>query len=288
MRLATAGGASAALRRAGGRRPHGAAGRRRAARRRADRARPATSSSATTGLTPYRPAGRARTGNSGWAPTGSAATCWSVSRTVRAFRSWPAWRRAPSRCSCGVVVGPASPATSAGCVDGGARAVDGRGAGACPFLLFAMALVSLAGPEPARRRSWSSRASAGRRWAGSCAARRCRCGEREYVDGGPRVGAGDRRIMFVEVLPNVAGPVIVYATLLIPTAIVFEATLSLPRPRASSRRRRRGASMLAEAMELLPGGLVAAGVPRAGAARPPRWPSTCSATACATPLDVIS
>ena len=32
--------------------------------------------------------------------------------------------------------------------------------------------------------------------------------------------------MFVEILPNVMAPVIVYATLLIPGAIVFEATLS--------------------------------------------------------------
>ena len=32
--------------------------------------------------------------------------------------------------------------------------------------------------------------------------------------------------MFVDVLPNVLAPVIVYTTLLIPTAIVFEATLS--------------------------------------------------------------
>jgi peptide/nickel transport system permease protein len=32
--------------------------------------------------------------------------------------------------------------------------------------------------------------------------------------------------MFVEILPNVMAPVIVYATLLVPSAIVFEATLS--------------------------------------------------------------
>jgi peptide/nickel transport system permease protein len=32
--------------------------------------------------------------------------------------------------------------------------------------------------------------------------------------------------MFGEILPNVLAPVIVYATLLIPSAIVFEATLS--------------------------------------------------------------
>ena len=40
------------------------------------------------------------------------------------------------------------------------------------------------------------------------------------------LGAGPTRIMFVEILPNVLAPVIVYLTLLIPAAIVFEATLS--------------------------------------------------------------
>jgi len=50
--------------------------------------------------------------------------------------------------------------------------------------------------------------------------------EREYVEAARSLGAGDLRIMFVDVLPNLLAPVIVYATLLIPLAIVFEATLS--------------------------------------------------------------
>jgi peptide/nickel transport system permease protein len=50
--------------------------------------------------------------------------------------------------------------------------------------------------------------------------------EREFVEAARSLGAGDRRIMFVDVLPNVIAPVIVYATLLIPVSIVSESTLS--------------------------------------------------------------
>jgi peptide/nickel transport system permease protein len=50
--------------------------------------------------------------------------------------------------------------------------------------------------------------------------------EREFVEAARSLGAGGVRIMFSEILPNVVGPVLVYATLLIPAAIVFEATLS--------------------------------------------------------------
>ena len=47
--------------------------------------------------------------------------------------------------------------------------------------------------------------------------------EKEYVEAARSLGAGDVRIMVVDVLPNLVAPIIVYATLLIPTAIVFEA-----------------------------------------------------------------
>jgi peptide/nickel transport system permease protein len=50
--------------------------------------------------------------------------------------------------------------------------------------------------------------------------------EREFVEAARSLGAGSMRIMFVDVLPNVLAQVIVYASLLVPTAIVFEATLS--------------------------------------------------------------
>jgi ABC-type dipeptide/oligopeptide/nickel transport system permease subunit len=50
--------------------------------------------------------------------------------------------------------------------------------------------------------------------------------EREYVEAARAMGAGPWRIMFIDILPNVLAPILVYATLLIPLSIVSEATLS--------------------------------------------------------------
>jgi peptide/nickel transport system permease protein len=50
--------------------------------------------------------------------------------------------------------------------------------------------------------------------------------EREYVDASRSLGARRPYILFVEILPNLLGPILVYATLLIPTNILFEAALS--------------------------------------------------------------
>jgi ABC-type dipeptide/oligopeptide/nickel transport system permease subunit len=49
---------------------------------------------------------------------------------------------------------------------------------------------------------------------------------REFIEAARALGAGPWRIMFIDVLPNVMAQVIVYATLLIPLAIVAEASLS--------------------------------------------------------------
>jgi peptide/nickel transport system permease protein len=50
--------------------------------------------------------------------------------------------------------------------------------------------------------------------------------EKEYIEAARSLGAGPFRIMFLDILPNLLGPVLVVATLYIPQAIVFEATLS--------------------------------------------------------------
>jgi len=50
--------------------------------------------------------------------------------------------------------------------------------------------------------------------------------EKEYVEAARALGAGPLRIMFVDLLPNVIAQVIVYGSLLIPLAIVSEASLS--------------------------------------------------------------
>ena len=60
----------------------------------------------------------------------------------------------------------------------------------------------------------------------------CDCGqvlsirEKEYIEAARALGAKPWRIMFVDILPNLLAPLIVYATLLIPLNIVAEAALS--------------------------------------------------------------
>ena len=50
--------------------------------------------------------------------------------------------------------------------------------------------------------------------------------EKEFIEASRSLGAGNGRIMFREVLPNLVAPIVVYSTLLIPTNILFEAALS--------------------------------------------------------------
>jgi ABC-type dipeptide/oligopeptide/nickel transport system permease subunit len=62
--------------------------------------------------------------------------------------------------------------------------------------------------------------------------------EREFVDASRSLGARSGYILVRELLPNLMAPILVYATLLIPTNILFEAALSflgvgVPPPTAS-------------------------------------------------------
>jgi peptide/nickel transport system permease protein len=50
--------------------------------------------------------------------------------------------------------------------------------------------------------------------------------EREFVDAARSLGARGPYIIFKEILPNLVAPILIYATLLIPTNILFEAALS--------------------------------------------------------------
>ncbi len=50
--------------------------------------------------------------------------------------------------------------------------------------------------------------------------------EREFVEASVAMGAGRRRILFTEILPNLWAPIIVYATLTLPAYIGLEAALS--------------------------------------------------------------
>ncbi|HEU5034800.1 MAG TPA: ABC transporter permease [Mycobacteriales bacterium] len=96
---------------------------------------------------------------------------------------------------------------------------------AIPFLLFAISLASIFQPSikiviiVLSIFSWSSVARIVR---GQVLSIR----EREYVEAARAMGAGPWRIMFIDILPNVLAPLIVYTTLLIPVTIVAEATLS--------------------------------------------------------------
>jgi peptide/nickel transport system permease protein len=96
---------------------------------------------------------------------------------------------------------------------------------ALPFLVFALALVAVVGSSLTisvtviAMFSW---ASVGRIVRAETLSIR----EHAYVQAARLLGASHARIMFIEILPNVAATVIVYTTLLIPGAIVAEATLS--------------------------------------------------------------
>ena len=94
-----------------------------------------------------------------------------------------------------------------------------------PYVLFAIVLVSVFGSSLELTIlviAFFSFAAIGRIVRGQALSQR----EKEYVEAAHSLGAGNLRIMFVDILPNLVAPVIVLATLLIPTAIIFEATLS--------------------------------------------------------------
>ncbi len=86
--------------------------------------------------------------------------------------------------------------------------------------------------------------------------------EREFVEAARALGASPWRIMFVDILPNVLAPIIVYSTLLIPLSIVTEASLSflgvgIPAPTAD------WGQMINAVAERVPvRGLVVPGVPQ--------------------------
>jgi peptide/nickel transport system permease protein len=94
-----------------------------------------------------------------------------------------------------------------------------------PYVLFAIVLVSVFGsslPLTILVIAFFSFAAIGRIVRGQALSQR----EKEYVEAAHSLGAGNMRIMFIDILPNLVAPVIVLATLLIPAAIIFEATLS--------------------------------------------------------------
>lgn len=94
-----------------------------------------------------------------------------------------------------------------------------------PFLLCALALVSVMGPSLMLSVavivffSWAAMARVIRGQVISLS-------RQEFVQASRSLGAGPFTIMVVDILPNLTVPIIVYTTMMIPSAIVFEATLS--------------------------------------------------------------
>jgi len=94
-----------------------------------------------------------------------------------------------------------------------------------PVLLCALALVSAFGPSLMLSVcvivffSWAPMARVIR---GQVISLR----KQDFVQASRSLGAGPLSIMIVDILPNLAAPIIVYTTMQIPSSIVFEATLS--------------------------------------------------------------
>jgi peptide/nickel transport system permease protein len=104
---------------------------------------------------------------------------------------------------------------------------------AVPFLLFAIALVSVVQIHPIGPLKpglpvviivlgFFGWAAVGRIVRGQVLSIR----EKEYIEAARALGAKPFRIMFIDILPNLLAPLIVYTTLLIPISIVGLATLS--------------------------------------------------------------
>ena len=94
-----------------------------------------------------------------------------------------------------------------------------------PFLLVAISLVSITGPSLTVTIvviGFFSWASVARIVRGQVISLR----EREFVEAARSLGSGNGRIMFVDVLPNVLAPVILYTSLLVPVVILVQASLS--------------------------------------------------------------
>lgn len=94
-----------------------------------------------------------------------------------------------------------------------------------PFLLCALALVSVFGPSLTLSIcvivffSWTTIGRVIRAEAASLA-------RRDFVQASRSLGAGNLSILVRDILPNLSVPIIIYTTMMIPNSIVFEATLS--------------------------------------------------------------
>jgi peptide/nickel transport system permease protein len=96
---------------------------------------------------------------------------------------------------------------------------------AFPFLILAIGLVTILGPSLTNATLAIGLAATPtyvRLTRGLVLA----ANEEDYVNAARALGAGDRRVMVRHLLPNIASPILVQATVAVPTAIIAEAVLS--------------------------------------------------------------
>jgi peptide/nickel transport system permease protein len=101
---------------------------------------------------------------------------------------------------------------------------------AFPFILLAIAIIAVLGPDPADAVPWKLIVIVGisgwMTYARVCRGVVLTIKEREFVQSVRALGGSDNRILFRHILPNILSPVIVLATLDLARLIILESTLS--------------------------------------------------------------
>jgi peptide/nickel transport system permease protein len=101
---------------------------------------------------------------------------------------------------------------------------------AFPFILLAIAIIAVLGPDPSGAVPWKLIVIVGisgwMTYARVCRGVVLTVKEREFVQSVRALGGSDNRILFRHILPNILSPVIVLATLDLARLIILESTLS--------------------------------------------------------------
>jgi peptide/nickel transport system permease protein len=101
---------------------------------------------------------------------------------------------------------------------------------AFPFILLAIAIIAVLGPDPAGTVPWKLIIIVGisgwMTYARVCRGVVLSIKEREFVESVRTIGGSDGRILFRHILPNILSPIIVLATLDLARLIILESTLS--------------------------------------------------------------
>ena len=101
---------------------------------------------------------------------------------------------------------------------------------AFPFILLAIAIIAVLGPDPPGTVPWKLifivGVSGWMTYARVCRGVVLTLKEREFVQAVHALGGSDRRILFRHILPNITSPIIVLATLDLARLIILESTLS--------------------------------------------------------------